>query len=551
MKLIDGKVFDNQYEEFSKLGELDENLASAAVRGMSKNSSKELIFDYSLKMRMNGGKALAVALALKDYISKNFPNEKRIGIVLPSCLPGFLVNIAVQMAGKTSVNINFTMGSSAAKACLRKTEIKSIIGSEKVRQKVSERSPDFPWTDNFLDIGKILKSIGKARIAKKLIAVSLLPSWALIKLFRIPTRGGNEEASIIFTSGSEGEPKAAVLTHRNLISNVYQMKYSEILQAGVTLHANLPLFHSFGQTIQVWLSAILGVRQVSVQSPLEVQANLEAMKEGGSSLMISTPTFLRSYYKKGTSEHFKSMKMVIAGAEKTPDGFMDMWCAKFPNVKYLDGYGLTEASPVVCVNLPEGLPTGRFRKDASGTRPKSVGQIFCGMRAKVCDPESGAALRAGETGILHLQSPSIFAGYLNQPDLTEKKLRDGWLDTGDLAFLDEDGYLYIKGRLSRFSKIGGEMIPHSTLEDVIAKAYGVEESDVPMVAVGSKIDENKGEALVVLAAFDIDPKDLRKKLVDAGLPNLWMPRNIVRVEKIPVLSTGKLDLAAIRRECAK
>ena len=547
MNIRNSTTVDSGYDDFNSLELLDLNLAYAATCGLARNTKKEYIYDFSLNRHLDRGMTLAVALALKGYIEKHFGNQKRIGIALPACFPGVVVNLAVQMAGKSSVNINFTTGSDSAKACLAKAGIECIIGSRKVREKVSAHAPDFPWTDNFADIGDILKSIGKKGILPHLIAARTLSGKLICSLYGIPKEGGDKEASIIFTSGSEAAPKAAVLTHRNLSANAKQMIEIGIVHEGDVLHSNLPLFHSFGQSIQVWFTMIYGIGQVMVQSPLEVQANLEAARRGKSTIMISTPTFLRSYYKKGSPADFPNLKCVIGGAEKTPDGFIDAWNAKFPQVAYLEGYGLTEASPVVSVNLPAGLKRGKFCPQQSAIKEASVGEIFPGMMARVADPDSGEILPVGEVGLLQLKGASIFGGYLNQPEENAKKLSDGWLNTGDLAALDSDGFIFIKGRLSRFSKIGGEMVPHSGVEEAIIRVLGLQDSELPLVAIGSKVDPAKGEALVLLSAVDIDVPQLRRLLSEAGFPNLWIPKHVMRVDAIPLLGTGKLDLGKIHK----
>lgn len=547
MNIRNSTTVDSGYDDFNSLELLDLNLAYAATCGLARNTKKEYIYDFSLNRHLDRGMTLAVALALKGYIEKHFGNQKRIGIALPACFPGVVVNLAVQMAGKSSVNINFTAGSDSAKACLAKAGIECIIGSRKVREKVSAHAPDFPWTDNFADIGDILKSIGKKGILPHLIAARTLSGKLICSLYGIPKDGGDKEASIIFTSGSEAAPKAAVLTHRNLSANAKQMIEIGIVHEGDVLHSNLPLFHSFGQSIQVWFTMIYGIGQVMVQSPLEVQANLEAARRGKSTIMISTPTFLRSYYKKGSPADFPNLKCVIGGAEKTPDGFIDAWNAKFPQIAYLEGYGLTEASPVVSVNLPAGLKRGKFCPQQSAIKEASVGEIFPGMMARVADPDSGEILPVGEVGLLQLKGASIFGGYLNQPEENAKKLSDGWLNTGDLAALDSDGFIFIKGRLSRFSKIGGEMVPHSGVEEAIVRVLGLQDSELPLVAIGSKVDPAKGEALVLLSAVDIDVPQLRRLLSEAGFPNLWIPKHVMRVDAIPLLGTGKLDLGKIHK----
>lgn len=550
MKIIDSKIVDCNWEEFSKIPGLDCNLGYAALLGLSKETSKPHIYDFSLKRELDRGTTLAVALALKEYIQREFPTQKRIGIALPSCFPGIVVNLAVQMAGKSSVNVNFTMGEDAAKAAYERVGLECIIGSNKVREKVDEHCKNYPWTDDFRDIADILKSLGKKAILPKLIMVKLMPAKFLAWYYKIPKVGGDKEASIIFTSGSEGAPKAAMLTHRNLVANAHQIEEVHLVVGNCdTLLANLPLFHSFGQTIQVWFTSMFKVPQVTVQSPLEVQANLKAIKERGATVIISTPTFLRSYYKKATSADFPKLKNVIAGAEKTPEGFAEAWMAKFPSVRYLEGYGLTEASPVVAVNLPSDIPPRRFGNPNGQARKHSVGELFPGMQAAIVSPETGEFLEIGKVGLLYLKGDNVFKGYYNQPEEDKKRFDRGWLNTGDLAMLDEDGFIYIKGRISRFSKIGGEMVPHYTVEAAIIKALGIENSEKNLVAIGSRPDSAKGEALVLLSAIDVDMAYLRQKLVAAGLPNLWIPKQIVRLDEIPVLSTGKLDLGKIQKIC--
>ena len=546
MKIIEGKILDIDFELLNAHPRINENLAAATVRGLSKKTWLDHIHDASLGKSMTRGAFLALCLALKDYIAKNF-GEKRIGIILPSGIAGAAANIAVQMAGKVGVNINFTMGPEAARACFRKSEVKTVISSEKLRQKVSQKTPDFPWGEKFCDIAAILKSIGKKRIAKKLVAVKLLPASLLIKLFKIPTIGGDKEASIIFTSGSEGEPKAAVLTHRNLMANCLQMLYTDIIEPRFALHANLPLFHSFGQSIQVWFTSIFPHRVVAVASPLEIKQNFEVMQKWKSNIMISTPTFLRSYYKKGDPAQAESMKIVIAGAEKTPEGFKEMWEKKFPNSAYKIGYGLTEASPVVCVNLPEGIPANKYRTYVSGTRKDTVGQLFAGMQAKVVHPETQELLPVGEEGLLCLKGANIFGGYLNAPELNAAKIKDGWLLTGDIASLDEDGYIHIKGRVSRFSKIGGEMVPHALVEESIIAALGQGESEELSVAISSRENESKGEELVLITTLEVDMQKLRKLMQEAGISNLWIPKICVKVEKIPTLGSGKVSLGDLKK----
>ena len=237
---------------------------------------------------------------------------------------------------------------------------------------------------------------------------------------------------------------------------------------------------------------------------------------------------------------------MVAGAEKTPEGFADAWEARFGSL-YLEGYGLTETSPVVSVNTPS-IPKGvNYPGDSTeGSRRGSVGRMMPGHAARILDPNTMKDIEVTKVGLLMLKGPNIFRAYLGEPKRTAEVKQGEWFITGDLARFDEDGFLFIEGRLSRFSKIAGEMVPHGTVEDALIKAYSLFDVEQPMIAVAGRPDKAKGEALVLLAAMDLELEDVREKLNGAGLANLWIPKEIKRVEVIPTLATGKLDLRQIQ-----
>src|SRR5205085_2939266 len=207
-----------------------------------------------------------------------------------------------------------------------------------------------------------------------------------------------------------------------------------------------------------------------------------------------------------------------------------------------EGYGLTETSPVVSVNLPEA--PGQTQPS---NRPGSTGKMLNGIAAEIREPETDAKLSLHETGMLWLRGPNIFEGYLDAPEQNADVLRNGWFKTGDIGRFDEDGFLYIEGRLSRFSKIGGEMVPHETVEQKILRALAIEHEGERTIAIASVSDETKGESLVLLSTIEIDQAKLRARLHEAGVPNLWIPKIVRKVDAIPVLASGKLDL----RKCAE
>ncbi len=258
-------------------------------------------------------------------------------------------------------------------------------------------------------------------------------------------------------------------------------------------------------------------------------------------LLLATPTFLRGYLRKVDPDQLRSLRLVITGAEKLPIDLARNFEERFKQ-RVFEGYGLTETSPVVSVNLPEPQPTKPGEQVQPSSRLGSVGKMAPGIAAEIREPETNRKLSLHESGMLWLRGVNIFEGYLDDPERTADVLQDGWLKTGDLGRFDEDGFLYIEGRLSRFSKIGGEMVPHESIEHKIVDLLDLSGKDERMVAIVGVQDQAKGEALVLLSAVDVDLAQLRKKLREGGVPNLWIPKHVQRVEAIPVLASGKLDL---------
>ena len=304
----------------------------------------------------------------------------------------------------------------------------------------------------------------------------------------------------------------------------------------------LPLFHSFGCTVTMWYPMIEGVTVVTYPSPLEVAKLAELIEEHAVSLILATPTFLRGYLRKATKEQLATVKMVITGAEKLPKKVAEGFEERFGK-PVLEGYGLTETSPVSNVNLPDAVrPSGARGPVLPNHRFGSVGQFIPGIAVRITDPDTQEPLPLYTAGMIWLRGSNIFEGYLNQPEKTASVMKNGWFMTGDIGRLDEDGFLYIEGRLSRFSKIGGEMVPHETVEDLINKALGHGEDERRIAIVGVP-DEAKGEALILLSSNpDIDLHDLRTKLTADGIPALWIPKKIIDVPEIPILASGKLDI---------
>ena len=528
---------------FQQRPELKSHLAYESFISLASRPRQELIVDRGLQGRpMKSGFLLAVSFMLSRRLT-DWTSKTRVGILFPPGLGAYIANLAVVLAGKVPVNLNFTLGPSSAATCLQKADVDCLLTSERVQHKI----PHFPWPEGgIIDLVEEMKSMPKVKALALISWIHLCPAKLLARILKIPNEGGELEAGLLFTSGSSGEPKGVVLTHRNILGNCAQIDATGLLPVSEKVIANLPIFHSFGFTVTLWYPLLRGCSVVTLPSPLEVKKVAEAIKADSATILIGTPTFLKPYMKHIEPELLASLKYVVAGAEKTPEGFADAWEARFGSL-YLEGYGLTETSPVVSINTPS-IPDGVNYPGNSteGSRRGSVGRMMPGHAARILDPNTMKDIEVTKVGLLMLKGPNIFRAYLGEPKRTAEVKQGEWFITGDLARFDEDGFLFIEGRLSRFSKIAGEMVPHGTVEDALIKAYNLFDEEQPMIAVAGRPDKAKGEALVLLAAMDLELEDVREKLNGAGLANLWIPREIKRVEVIPTLATGKLDLRQIQ-----
>ena len=529
-------------EELLKLGEfcysrrrvLDRHLADACIRGLKRRRFSIAVVDGIDHSALSRGKLLGAAAALSRFLRKKFP-DPRIGIVLPASKGSVVANLAVALAGKVPVNLNFTMGRAANEYCRERAGLSVAISATAFM----ERAKDFPWPERALKLDELMPQLKKQILFWWMMAI-LCPAPILRRILGIPKKGSHAEAVLLFTSGSTGDPKGVVLSHRNIVGNVSQFR--ELLDArrddGIL--ASLPFFHSFGCTVTLWYPLIEGVRIVTYPNPLEPAKNAALVEKYKLTLLLATPTFLRGYLRKAEPQQLRSLRLIITGAEKLPLDLAKTFEERF-NQRVFEGYGLTETSPVIGTNLPEPKPK-RGEQVQPSSRLGSVGKMAPGIAAEIRNPETDEKLSLHETGMIWFRGVNIFEGYLSDPQRTADVLHDGWLKTGDIGRFDEDGFLFIEGRLSRFSKIGGEMVPHESIEHNIVDLLDLSGKDERLVAITGVQDEAKGEALVLLSAVDVDLGQLRDKLRDAGVPNLWIPKKVCRVEAIPVMASGKLDL---------
>ena len=521
---------------------LRRHLGRECVQSLAKRPWHVEIVDRTAERRpVTSAQLLATAAAYSRHLRRTVP-DKRVGIVLPPSAGAFIANLAVMCAGKIPVNLNFTAGKAALEASMKIGGVTTVITADLVRQKV----PAFPWPGRTLDLRREIEAMGgKKAILPWLLAAWILPNQWYASLLGLPKTGDRAEAGLLFTSGSSGEPKGVALTHRNILANCAQISSLSILPQSCSLLGCLPIFHSFGFTVTLWYPMIRGCRVVTVPSPLDTRRIIDAIREEQATVLIGAPTFIRPILRKAQPGELRSLDLVVTGAEKLPDDLYKAFMETF-HIEILQGYGLTETTPASNINQPNPPVTTDTAEAQVAKKAGSTGRLLPGMTVRIVHPETGEEVPAGDQGIVWFKGANVFSGYLDDPQKTSAAFSDGWFVTGDLGRLDEEGFLFIEGRLSRFSKIGGEMIPHGTVEQTIAEVLGLDQSEGPVVAVMGVPDKAKGEALVLLTTVEIPPDRLREKLAAVGFANLWIPKIIHRVPAIPVLGTGKLDLKRCR-----
>jgi len=532
-------LLDLGCEAFDQRPQLKRHLGGEIVRRLGRHPGLLVMVDRTAARReIKAAQMFAAAAALSRHLRKTV-SESRVGIVLPPGVGASIANLAVLCAGKVPVNFNFTTGRAASESSLRASGVNTIISADAVRTKV----PAFPWPERTLDLSGTIKEIGgKRALLPWLLAAWLLPNQLLPRLLGLPKHGDRAEAGLLFTSGSSGEPKGVPFSHRNILANCWQFSTLSIFPPNSVMLSCLPIFHSFGFTVNMWYPLLRGCRSITVPSPLETKKIVEAIREEQVSVMVGAPTFMRPILKKAEPADLRSLQILVSGAEKLPMDLYEGFREKF-HLEIMQGYGMTEASPGTNVNQPDpALPTATSAEQP-GKRLGSVGRMMAGMTARVLHPETREILPSDQTGVIAFRGANIFGGYLDDPKKTAEMFHEGWYVTGDLGHFDEDGFLFIEGRLSRFSKIAGEMVPHGTVEQKLVEAFALDQAEGYALVVMGVPDPGKGEQLVLLTTSDaVTVESVKEKLNAAGVPNLWIPKIVSRVEKIPVLGTGKLDL---------
>lgn len=485
------------------------------------------------------GKALVAALAMARRLKPAWEGQPNVGVMLPASMGAAVVNLAAAMAGKTAVNLNFTTGRAGVESAARQAGLRTIVTSREFLEKAKIEWPS--------GVSLIFAEDEKAAITRgeKLVAAAL----ALLAPIRWLERYAgavrppliDDAATIIFSSGSTGDPKGIVLSHYNIATNIESIRRAYRVMPEDRLAAILPFFHSFGYTM-FWFACDSGMGSVFHPNPLETAAVGALVERFKVTVLMATPTFLQLYLRRCAPAQFGSLRLVLVGAEKMPESLRQAFEDAF-GIRPMEGYGLTECAPVVAVNTFDYRAPGFFQP---GSKRGFVGQPLPGVAIRIVSPDTFEPLGPDTEGLILVKGPNVMRGYLGRDDLTREAFHDGWYNSGDIGLLSEDGFLKITGRLSRFSKIGGEMVPHGRVEQALQDAAEASGQVFAVTAVG---DPKKGEKLVVLHTINETRIDgVLARLVEMGLPNLFIPRreNFIRVDSLPLLGSGKLDLRAAR-----
>jgi len=502
------------------------------------------------------GAALVKTVFLARRLKKTWTAQEMVGIFLPPSVPGALVNYAALLCGRVPVNLNYTLSETTLAACVKQCELRTIITSRVFLEKVKLA---LPCETVFLE-DVVGSETGAPTSGEKLgawLMAKFLPVGLLERALSSNPQSaiGNRKsldspATVIFSSGSTGEPKGVMLSHYNIGSNIEQLDQVFDLNRHDRFLGVLPFFHSFGFTGTLWLPAVLGVGVVYHPNPLDAKTIGPLVRHHAATYLLATPTFLQIYLRGCAPADFGSLRLVMTAAEKLPDRLATAFEEHF-GIRPMEGYGCTECAPAVAVNTPDFRSAGFHQV---GVKRGTIGHPLPGVCVRVVEAENpwaGSPLPPGQPGLMLVRGPNVMQGYLGKPEKTAEVLRDGWYSTGDIAAIDEDGFLQITDRLSRFSKIGGEMVPHIKVEE---KLHELANATEQTFVVAGLPDEKKGERLVVLHKLpDAGLAACLEKLASCDLPNLWKPRTdqFFRVDHFPLLGTGKLDLRKVKELAEK
>ena len=481
-------------------------------------SSKVFINDRMMGRKVSYQRALIGSMIVANKLKRY--DEGFIGIMLPTSAGAVLAMLGAMMSGRIPVMINYSTG--AAQNCefaQRRCDFRTIITARALLDKINcPKIPGMVFMEEVMAEVSGFDKI-KAAIKSRLSVASLTRQYA----------GGAEDdtAFVLFTSGSEKDPKAVQLTHRNILSNIRSLEQVYTFTSDDVFLAQLPYFHIFGQTANLWTPIYFGMTIATYANPLDFKTICDIIREEKCSIVVGTPSFFWGYLNKSQRGDFASVRLLLTGADKCPDmlrkGFFE-----HQDKVLLEAYGATETSPGITVNTPDF------------NRPGSVGRPLPGVRVRVEHYETGEECPVGEIGKILVQGDNVMKGYFDDFEQTSLAIRHGWYDTGDMGWMDADGYLWHVGRLKRFLKIGGEMVSLVKVEDVLEKLL----PEGTACCVVEVPDHLKGAKIVAAVTRRIDERDVTKKM-SSSLPNIALPKQFVVIEELPKMGSGKIDFRKV------
>ena len=494
------------------------SLTEQFVRTAKTHASKLAIIDRATGHRVTYKMALLRSLILSRKLEAYEPGF--LGVMIPNSAGAMLTIIATLMSGRTPVMINYATG--AAQNCAtaqRRLAFRTIITSRALLEKIK-----CPVVEGMVFIEDLAANVSGASKLAGLLRASL-PADRICRSINAGTL--DETAVILFTSGSERDPKVVPLTHRNLIANIDGMH--EVLEFGAkdVILANLPLFHVFGHNTNFWLPLVNGATVVTFPSPIEFRTISTIVREEKVTMMMGTPAFLTGYLQKSEPGDFATVRLPVTGADKCPEPLRLGFREKH-GIELLEGYGATETSPVISVNTPEH------------NRPGSVGRVLPNLQVRMEHYETGEECRTGEIGKILVKGESVMSAYFDDFEATTLRIRHGWYDTGDMGYMDEDGYLWHVGRLGRFLKIAGEMVSliqvENALEHVLPAEVGCAVVETPDALRGSKI--------IAAVTAPVDERAVLKRM-EEEIARIALPRQFVVVPELPRMASGKIDYRSL------
>ena len=497
-----------------------QGLFDALLEARARYGGKKPILEDQDRRVLTYTDLIRASFALGRKLSALTEKGDRVGVFLPSSVGMTVTFFALHAIGRTPVMLNFTSGSRNLKAAVQAAGVKRVLSARRFVQQ-AKLEPVLEEIGTVAEITWLDDLRGQIGLADKLYAAA---AGAMPKLFRQRAEP-DDPGVILFTSGSFGAPRGVVLTQANLLANVEQVAAHIDLDPAWTCFNPLPTFHALG-LIALTLPLLTGMRSFQYPSPLHFKQIPGLIRESSAAVLFSTDTFVNQYARAAETADFASLKFVVCGAEKVREDTHRMFAERFGGVPVLEGYGATEASPVIAVNQPDD------------NRQGTVGKLLPQMETRL-EPVEGIP----EGGRLFVRGPNVMAGYLGAtPDALEP-LPDGWHDTGDVAAIGEDGVVRLLGRVKRFAKIGGEMVSLTAVEDLVLGALPGAKH-----AVVSVPDPRKGERLVLVTDHPAPDTAVVAAYARAqGAPELAVPKRVVRVPEVPVLGSGKTDYVTIQR----